>query len=101
MAAYNHVLGVTYLDAASAAPKGTYEGRGKTMGIMSQITYDLIADPKNGELLAVLEESKQDLDAVANRKVEVLRKQYDQIHRIPAQEYVEYSVLLNDAEAVW
>ncbi len=101
MAAYNHVLGVTYLDAASAAPKGTYEGRGKTMGIMSQITYDLIADPKNEELLAVLEENKQDLDAVANRKVEVLRKQYDQIHRIPAQEYVEYSVLLNDAEAVW
>lgn len=101
MAAYNHVLGVTYLDAASAAPKGTYEGRGKTMGIMSQITYDLIADPKNGELLDVLEAGKEELDPVAIRKVEVLRKQYDQIHRIPAEEYVRYSVLVNDAQAVW
>ena len=44
LSAYNHVLGVTYLDAATAAPKGSFEGRGKTMGIMSQITYDLIAN---------------------------------------------------------
>jgi len=33
--------------------------------------------------------------------VEVLRKQYDQIHRIPAEEYVEYNVLVNDAQSVW
>lgn len=101
MAAYNHVLNVTYLDAATAAPKGSFEGRGKTMGVMSQITYDLIANPDNGELLQALEEGKENLDPQTRREAEELRKQYDQIHRIPAQEYVEYSMLLNDAQAVW
>lgn len=31
LAAYNHVMGVTYLDASTTAPKGSYEGRGKAM----------------------------------------------------------------------
>lgn len=100
-AAYNHVLGVTYLDAATAAPKGTYEGRGATMGILSQVTYDLIADPDNAVLLQILEENADTLDPQLRRETESLRKQYDQIHRIPVQEYVQYSVLLNDAQAVW
>ena len=100
-AAYNHVLGVTYLDSATAAPKGSYEGRGRTMGILSQITYDLIANEENGELLAYLEAHKEQLDDQTRREVYQLRKQYDQIHRIPVQEYVEYSVLTNDAQAVW
>lgn len=101
LAAYNHVLGVTYLDAASAAPKGSYEGRGETMGIMSQIIYDLIADPDNGDLLAVLESDPESLDPQTKREAEVFRKQYDQLHRIPAEEYVAYTVLLNDAQAIW
>ena len=37
-AAYSHALGVLYLDATTAAPSDTWEGRGKTMEIMSQIT---------------------------------------------------------------
>lgn len=99
--AYDHALGVLYLDATTAAPSDTWEGRGKTMEIMSQITYDLLADPDNGELLSYLEAHAEELDAQAKREVEVIRKSYDQLHRIPADEYVAYSVLLNDAQAVW
>ena len=101
MAAYNHALGVLYLDATTAAPSDTWEGRGKTMEIMSQITYDLETKPENGELLSYLEANLDQLDAQTKREVEVMRKGYDQIHRIPGEEYVAYSVLLNDAEAVW
>lgn len=101
MAAYGHVMGVTFLDAATAAPKGSYVGRGQTMGILTQITYDLTADPKNGEILSVLEENLDQLDPQTKREVEVARKDYDQLQRIPAEEYVAYSVMLNEAEAVW
>ena len=101
MAAYNHALGVLYLDATTAAPSDTWEGRGKTMEIMSQITYDLETKPENGKLLSYLEANLDQLDAQTRREVEVMRKGYDQIHRIPGEEYVAYSVLLNDAEAVW
>lgn len=100
-AAYNHAMGVLYLDATTAAPSDTWEGRGKTMEVMSQVTYDLIANPENGELLTYLETNAEALDAQTKREVEVLRKSYDQIHRIPAEEYVAYSVLLNDAQNVW
>ena len=101
MAAYHHVMGVTFLDAATSAPKGTYEGRGQTMAIMSEITYDLTANEKNGALLAALEGDAENLDPQTRREVEVFRKNFDRIHRIPQEEYVAYSVLLNDAEAVW
>ena len=101
MAAYHHALGVMYLDATTAAPSDTWEGRGKTMEIMSQITYDLSSKPENGELLSYLEAHLEELDAQTKREVEVLRKGYDQIHRIPAEEYVAYSVVTNDAGAVW
>ena len=100
-AAYNHALGVLYLDAATAAPSDTWEGRGKTMEVMSQITYDLLVNDENDELLSYLEAHADELDAQTKREVEVLRKSYDQIHRIPAEEYVAYSVLINDAESVW
>ena len=101
MSAYNHVMGVTFLDAATAAPKGSYVGRGETMGVLTQITYDLTADPKNGEILSCLEENQDQLDPQTKREVEVARKNYDQLKRIPAEEYVAYSVMLNEAEAVW
>ena len=90
-----------YLDATTAAPSDTWEGRGKTMEVMSQITYDLLVNDENNELLSYLEAHADELDAQTKREVEVLRKSYDQIHRIPAEEYVAYSVLINDAESVW
>lgn len=49
-AAYNHALGVLYLDATTAAPSDTWEGRGKTMEVMSQITYDLLVNDENNKL---------------------------------------------------
>ena len=101
MAAYNHALGMLFHDASTAAPADSWEGRGKTMEIMSQITYDLETKPENAELLSFLEAHLDQLTDVQRRQVEFMRKSYDQMHKIPAEEYVAYSVLMNDAQAVW
>jgi len=101
MGAYNHCLGVVYHDASTVAPKDSWEGRSKIMGIMSQITYDLETKPENGELIAYLEANAEELTPVQRRQVEVMRKSYDQMHKIPAEEYVEYSILMNEAQNVW
>ena len=101
MAAYNHAMGVLYLDATTAAPSDTWEGRGKTMEVMSQVIYDLSADPENKELYDFLLAHADELDAQTLREVEVLKKSFDQMFKIPAEEYVAYSVLMNDAQAVW
>ena len=99
--AYQHALGVLELDAATAAPSGSWEGRGKTVEVLSQAEYALSSDSEKGELLAFLEAHRSDLDAQTRRETEVLRKQYDQLHRIPAEEYTAYCVLINDAQGVW
>ena len=57
--AYTHALGVMELDAATAAPKGSWEGRGITAGVLSEVMYDLIANPENGELLSYLKEHRE------------------------------------------
>ncbi len=101
MAAYNHAMGVLYLDATTAAPSDTWEGRGRTMEIMSEITYNLSTSDEFDALLAYLEAHTDELDAQTKRETEVLRKGYDQTKRIPADEYIAYSVLMNDAQGVW
>ena len=73
MAAYNHALGVVYLDAATAAPKGTWEGRGQTMATLSEITYKLETDPQVGEMLSYLEAHLEELDEV-QRMIDRIRK---------------------------
>ena len=101
MAAYNHALGVMFHDASTVAPSDSWEGRGKTMEIMSQITYDLETDPKNVAMIEYLEANADALTPQQRRQVEVLRKNYDQMRKVPAEEYVAYSVLLNEAQNVW
>ena len=101
MAAYNHALGVLYHDGGTAAPKDSWQGRSQTMGIMSEITYELSTKPEIAEMLAYLEQNLKELTPIQQRQVEVLRKGFDQMHKIPAEEYVAYSVLVSDAENIW
>ena len=100
-AAYNHALSLMSLDASTAAPSESWEGRGRTMGVMSQITYELETDPAIGEWLSVLEANSSELTPQNRREAEVIRKGYDMTRKIPADEYVAYSVLLNDAQNAW
>ena len=100
-AAYNHAIGVLYHDAGTVAPSDSWEGRGKTMEVLSKVIYELTTADRNKELFRFLLENKNQLDAQTLREVEVLKKACDQMFKIPAEEYVAYSVLLNDAQNVW
>lgn len=100
-AAYNHAISLLYHDAATTAPSDSWEGRGKTVEILTQVSYEQMTKTENAELLTYLENNLDQLDVQTRREVEILRKGYDKIHRIPAEEYVAYSVLLNEAQGVW
>ena len=101
LSAYNHAIGVLYLDATTVAPSDTWEGRGKTMEILSKVTYELTTADQNKELFDFLSANADQLDAQTIREVEVLKKSYDQTHKIPAEEYIAYSILMNDAQNIW
>ncbi len=99
--AYDHALGVLMLDASTAAPSDSWEGRSSTMEVMSGITYALETNPEIGQWLHVLEENPEALTPIQRRQAEVIRKNFDQTNKIPADEYIAYNVLLNDAQSVW
>lgn len=99
--AFYHAMGVLHLDAATVAPEGSCEGRGVTLGVLSSLVYELVADPENAELVEYLEANSDKLDEVTKRQVALLKKECQQLSRIPQNEYVEYSMLINEAQSVW
>ena len=100
-AAYGHAMGVLSLDAATAAPLGSAEGRGRTMAVLSNVIYELAAAPDTMELLEYLTAHAEELDASHRRQVEIRKKGCEQLTRIPQAEYIAYNVLINKAEGIW
>ena len=100
-AAYGHAMGVMGLDAATAAPLGSAEGRGKTMAVLSNVVYEMAASAETRELLAFLTDHASELDEAHRRQVEIRKKGCEQLIRIPQEEYIAYNVLLNKAEGIW
>ena len=99
--ALSHAMNMIVYDAATAAPKNTAEGRGKTLGILSEYMYELIAAPKNKEMLAYLRAHENELSEEEKRRTVLMEKTCLQLSRVPQEEYTEYEMLLNDAQAVW
>lgn len=99
--AYNAATSALYLDGVTVAPKDTSEGRGVALGILAGEQHKLFANDEVGKLLEFLGEHKDGLDLSQRRQVEVLKRDYDQLVRIPADEYMAYSMLVNEASDVW
>ena len=99
--ALSHAMNMIVYDAATAAPKNTAEGRGHTLGILSEYMYELIANPTNKDLIDDLKANGAALSFEEKREVELMEKTFTQISRIPQNEYTEYEMLLNDAQTVW
>lgn len=99
--AYNAATSALYLDGVTVAPKDTSAGRGVALGILAGEQHKLFANDEVGKLLEFLGEHKDELDLSQRRQVEVLKRNYDQLVRIPADEYMEYSMLVNEASDVW
>ncbi len=99
--AYGCAQSALYLDGVTVAPRDTSAGRGVALGILAGESHKLFSDPKVGELLEFLTEHADELEQVQRRQVEELRRSYRQISRIPADEYMEYAMLTNEASDVW
>lgn len=101
MYAYQVASSSLYLDATTVAPRDTAEGRGVALGILAGERHKLFSAPQVGELLDGLWEQRDELDHAVRRQVEELRRSYAQLTRIPADEYMEYAMLTNEADSVW
>ena len=100
-AAYGHAMGILTLDASTAAPLASAEGRGKTMAVLSNVIYNMAASAETRELLEYLSAHADELDPQHRRQVEIRKKSCEQLVRIPQEEYIAYNVLVNKAESIW
>ncbi len=99
--AYQSASSALYLDGTTVAPRDTAEGRGVALGVLAGEQHKLFSAPEVGELLEFLWGEKDGLDQLQRRQVEELRRSYAQLTRIPAEEYMEYAMLTNEADDVW
>lgn len=99
--AYQAADSSLYLDGATTAPRDTAEGRGIAMGILAGERQKLLTDSSTRELLAFLDSEKEELDFEKKRQIEELQRICGQLSRIPAEEYMEYAVLTNEAGDIW
>ena len=99
--AYNHAMGVLSLDGDTAAPTASAKGRGETMGYLSGVTYQLLVNDEVKEALETILASKEGVTPMQRRQAELFKEDYDDSVRIPMAEYVEYSTLITQSNAVW
>ncbi len=90
-----------YQDGMTVAPRGTSEGRGVALAILAGERQKLMTGRETGELLEFLTSRKEELSFEQRRQTEELFRAYRQIMSIPADEYMEYTWLTNEAGSVW
>ncbi|MBQ4288547.1 MAG: carboxypeptidase M32, partial [Clostridia bacterium] len=59
--AYEHAMGMLSYDALTAAPSDSAEGRGMSMGILSEEYYKILVNDETGALLDFLWEKREGL----------------------------------------
>ena len=75
--AYNHAMGVLSLDGETVAPRGSSAGRGKTLGVLSGITFNLLVNPEMKEALDTVLDNADNCDKQLVRQAEVIKEGYD------------------------
>ncbi len=98
---FYHLSSNVELDATTAAPPDTSEGRSMVMEYLSTEEYKAFASESTGTLLRELEERKAELPAKTARQAEFLKRQYDRMMAIPQDEYVNYDVLISESQNAW
>lgn len=99
--AYGAASSSLYLDGTTVAPRDTAQGRGVALSVLAGESHRTFTAPEVGELLDFLWERREELDVRRRRQVELLRRDRAQLERIPADEYMEYAALTNQADDVW
>lgn len=101
MFALGHAMGILYYDGNTVAPPKSAVVRGESLGELSRMAYELTTGPDAVKLLEDLEAAADTLDEVTKRKTVLMRREYDETHCIPVEEYVEFVKLQTESMDTW
>ncbi len=99
--AYTHALSVLNYDGATVAPEKSARGRAETGAVLGGVVYDLLTGSELQGILEFLAARPAELTAEQRRQVELLKESFDQTACIPREEYLAYTRLQTEADAVW
>lgn len=99
--AYSQAIGCLHHDGSTAAPRGSAAARGVTLGFLSKKSHELMVRPQTRELIESLWACRDELEAPVRRRVELLKKRVEELTRIPVEEHVAYSRLVNESSVMW
>ena len=97
--AYLYAMTVIDFDAETVAPEGSADGRAEATEVLSRASFDLLVNDGTAALLkeaAAVAETEQERAEVRN-----LQRQYDEIARIPADEYAAFTKLCSQSVPAW
>lgn len=101
LSAYGFAMTAVQYDAETVAPVGGEKERNEAMEILSNITYELETSPEMTEATDYLVLHKDELDEKMRREITEYQKQNEYMKSIPQDEYVAFSVLVNEANPAW
>ena len=97
--AYRYALNVVDFDAETVAPEGSADGRAEACEVLSRADFDLLV---NDDTAALLRQASQDAETEQERaEVRELQRTYDQISKIPADEYAAFTKLTQQSVPAW
>ncbi len=101
MHAYRHATGVMQYDFETVMPKGASEGFGETIGVLSEIIYNLSVSDELRDMIGELLVQKDAIDFQTRREAEELLENIEKIEKIPVEEYVAFQKLTTKSSSVW
>ena len=99
--ALGHAESILYTDGDTVAPKNSWQGRGKALAYLGELTHQLLVNPETGEVLETILQHQDETDEMTFRRAEVMKENYDDLHVLSKEEYAEWMELSNEGSAVW
>lgn len=99
--AYDHAMGLMYYDMNTVMPKGAGPVVGATLGVLSEVQYDLVTAPETEAMQKEILEHRDEVEYNLVRTAELAMEERARIACIPKDEYVQYTVDQTTADQVW
>ena len=97
--AYLYAQTVIDFDAETVAPEGSADGRAEATEVLSRASFDLLV---NDDTAALLKQAATDAETEQEKaEVRNLQRQYDEIAKIPADEYAAFTKLCSQSVPAW
>ena len=83
------------------APRKSMEYRSRQLSVIQSMIYDMNTSEEFTEAVRILFENSGELDADLAREVTLIFEQSEKLRKIPKDEYIEYSNMLNSVYPVY